>query len=385
METTSETVSRLRSGGVGEEYMQCPTCECKLQHWEVKTHFEQEMERLRHLQMKAARETSAELSQQGASNTLANSEERRKPWTIFQRVQRNRHSRIRRRTGKRVAPANDHQCPVCNVSFPLEEIQQHAEQCLRRSNGTTNGRDGGSSSNEDDDGEEYEEYEWAGQKRIRVSSMLQGGYAAIGIGQTVTNTGSSGSHNSTHGGDEEEEEDLNVDEDDTQIYGPAQYAEADVIPPIAEQNGNSADSDVTSYMRRLITCSEGTALHNSVEEQRRTSVDIVVATNTEIRIPQVVESTGHQNPIKNKLPDNEQQNYPQIIESLKMKLRLFENQAQNKFKCLICLDDYKNPAISVACWHVHCEECWLRSLGARKLCPQCNLITTPKDLRRIYM
>lgn len=214
--------------------------------------------------------------------------------------------------------------------------------------------------------------------------MLQGGYAAIGIGQTVTNTASSGSHNSTQGGDEEEE-DLNVDEDDTHIYGPAQYVEADVIPPIAEQNGNCADGDVTSYMRRLITCSEGTVLHNSAEELPRTSVDILVATNTETYISQGVEHTEHQDRTKNKLNDNEQQNYPQIIESLKMKLRLFENQAQNKFKCLICLDDYKNPAISVACWHVHCEECWLRSLGARKLCPQCNLITTPKDLRRIYM
>lgn len=384
METASETISRLRSGAVGDEYMQCPTCECKLQHWEVKNHFEQEMERLRNLQMKAVREASAELSQQCASNTLAHSEERRKPWTIFQRVQRNRHSRIRRRTGKRVAPATDQQCPVCNVSFPLEEIQQHAEQCLRRSNGTSNGRDGGSSSNEEDEGEEYEEYEWAGQKRIRVSSLLQGGYAAIGIGQTVTNTGSSGSHNSTHAGDEEEE-DLNVDEDDTQIYGPAQYAEADVIPPIAEQNGNCADSDVTSYMRRLITCTEITPLNNNVEELRRTSVEVMTAPNAETYIPQGVVSIKDQEPSKNTLPKNEQQNYPQIIESLKIKLRHYENQAQNKFKCLICLDDYKNPAISVACWHVHCEECWLRSLGARKLCPQCNLITTPKDLRRIYM
>lgn len=95
MEITPETVTRLRSGGVAEEYMQCPTCECKLQYWEMKTHFEQEMERLRHLQMKAVGETSAELSQQGASNTLPHGEERRKPWTIFQRVQRNRHSRIK--------------------------------------------------------------------------------------------------------------------------------------------------------------------------------------------------------------------------------------------------------------------------------------------------
>ncbi|CAG2053280.1 unnamed protein product [Timema podura] len=46
---------------------------------------------------------------------------------------------------------------------------------------------------------------------------------------------------------------------------------------------------------------------------------------------------------------------------------------------------YKKPVISVCCWHVHCEECWLHTLGAKKLCPQCNMITSPSDLRRIYM
>ncbi|KAM7328508.1 hypothetical protein ACRRTK_012600 [Alexandromys fortis] len=40
---------------------------------------------------------------------------------------------------------------------------------------------------------------------------------------------------------------------------------------------------------------------------------------------------------------------------------------------------------SIQCWHVHCEECWLWTLGAKKLCPQCNTITVPGDLRRIYL
>ncbi|XP_004537059.1 E3 ubiquitin-protein ligase Rnf220 [Ceratitis capitata] len=379
METAPEAVSRLPSGGVTEEYLQCPTCECKLQQWEVKAHFEQEMERLKHLQNKAVSEATAELFQQSASNAVAQREERRKPWTIFQRVQRNRHSRIKRRTGKRPAPPAEQQCPVCNASFSLEEIQQHAEQCLRWRSGTTNGRDGGgSSSNEDEDTEEYEEYEWAGQKRIRASSLLQGGYAAIGIGQNVGNSASGSVQNSNQAGDDEEE-DLNVDEDDTQIYGPAQYAEADVIPPTGEQT--SAESDVTSYMRRLITCQDAKAPNNGLEEFRRPNVSMVRSNQTCVpptAAPSAATTT-------NILTENEQKNYPQIIESLKLKLRQCENQGQNKFKCLICLDDYRNPAISVACWHVHCEECWLRSLGARKLCPQCNLITTPKDLRRIYM
>lgn len=81
-------------------------------------------------------------------------------------------------------------------------------------------------------------------------------------------------------------------------------------------------------------------------------------------------------------------------------------------------ENYIVPLVSVSCWHVHCEECWLRTLvstdfitrslpfrccvvvlmwifyhdffflnwqGAKKLCPQCNMITSPSDLRRIYL
>ncbi len=89
-------------------------------------------------------------------------------------------------------------------------------------------------------------------------------------------------------------------------------------------------------------------------------------------------------------------------------------------------DSYTVPLTSIQCWHVHCEECWLRTLvrwtfiilhltkdvqhnhvtstsepcmllsvvlidklsfsqGAKKLCPQCNTITSPGDLRRVYL
>lgn len=262
---------------------------------------------------------------------------------------------------------------MCNVSFPENEIQPHAEACLRRNNSNeVNGRrdrdsNDEHSSNDEDVGEEYEEYEWAGQKRVRVSSLLPGGYAAIGIGQIVTNGTTSGS---AHHQDDEDE-DLNVDEDDTQIYGPTQYGENDVIAPVVSlENG---ESDVTSYMRKLITGSSANktehnkndttfiSLDNSEESLASTSSTAVIVDAT---------SPAH---------------YQQIIDSLKFKLRQYENHVSSKYKCLICLDDYRNPAISVSCWHVHCEQCWLRSLGARKLCPQCNLITTPKDLRRIYM
>ena len=55
------------------------------------------------------------------------------------------------------------------------------------------------------------------------------------------------------------------------------------------------------------------------------------------------------------------------------------------YRCLICMEPYCVPLTSINCWHVHCEECWMRTLGAKKLCPQCNVITSPADLRKIYL
>ncbi|XP_037810282.1 E3 ubiquitin-protein ligase RNF220 [Lucilia sericata] len=397
-----------------EAMVQCPTCDAKLHRYEVAKHCEEEMQRLKELQTHALIEsrikpedddsTPPEADEAGRSTSNGqSSSEKRKPWTVFQRVQRNRQSRMKQRNRKRpLAP--EHPCPVCNLHFPQDEIQQHAEDCLRRSRRTANGRSNSDehSSNDDDDvgggGEEYEEYEWAGQKRIRVSSLLQGGYAAIGIGQPLTNGSSvsSGQRLNGHQDEDEDDEDLNVDEDDTQIYGPAQYGESDVIP---SHILNEDESDVTSYMRRLITngSSSHTQLVTNLENthhQRHndnlsspqhilggSEMTTTTTTSAVTTAPGVVE-TNTETAVQPSTPAH----YQQIIDSLKAKLRHYEQQhVPGKYKCLICLDDYRNPAISVACWHVHCEQCWLRSLGARKLCPQCNLITTPKDLRRIYM
>ena len=36
--------------------------------------------------------------------------------------------------------------------------------------------------------------------------------------------------------------------------------------------------------------------------------------------------------------------------------------------CQICSESYKQAMISVNCWHVHCRNCWLRSLSNEKFC-----------------
>lgn len=64
----------------------------------------------------------------------------------------------------------------------------------------------------DEEEEEYEEYEWAGQTRIRTTTLLPGGLAASGF-----QTGSKVS------AEEEEDIDLDVDGCDQATFGEAQY------------------------------------------------------------------------------------------------------------------------------------------------------------------
>lgn len=373
----------------------CPTCDVKIKRSQVADHCQVEMERL-HNPISAVTPPTP-TSGATASEESGSVSGGRQPWSVFQRVQRNRQARQRQRTRKRpaspappatanptaaaapppaaatpsVAAAESSQptCPVCNHNFPQSNIQEHVNHCLRQSrrNGQANGER--HSSEDSEDSEEYEEYEWAGQKRIRVSTLVQGGYSALGLGQTIK-------YNGSQQAQDDEDEDLNVDEDDTHIYGPTQYGEGDVIPLVNEDTeGNVSEADVTSYVRRLISSSDGPKPNHSSE-----STEQEPASTSNVEAPPASEE-----PSTSRSTRSTSQNQQQIIESLKAKLRLYEKQAQGKYKCLICIDDYKNPAISVSCWHVHCEQCWLQTLGARKLCPQCNSITTPKDLRRIYL
>ena len=74
-----------------------------------------------------------------------------------------------------------------------EELNQHVVQCLRRVISQLisyinlnlnyklkqNGEDADEDEPLDVEGDSYEEYEWAGQRRVRASSLLEGGFAGI--------------------------------------------------------------------------------------------------------------------------------------------------------------------------------------------------------------
>ncbi|XP_020628865.1 E3 ubiquitin-protein ligase RNF220-like isoform X1 [Orbicella faveolata] len=112
-------------------------------------------------------------------------------------------------------------CPVCGevIHGNGDELNSHVETCLRKKEG------GGVDDIDDTNGQEvFEEYEWAGQTRIRATTLLEGGFRASGFQTGIKRKR-----------EEEDDGDLNIDGDDSEEYGKPQYTEADVIPCSADE------------------------------------------------------------------------------------------------------------------------------------------------------
>lgn len=186
-----------------------------------------------------------------------------------------------------------------------------------------------------------------------------------------------------------DDEDLNVDGDDSQIYGSPQYTERNIIVPLAEDNTKE-----NLYLRNLVIAQTACSATESSTTPARSSLqrasdqpeeDMDVQPSSSNSEPDCGARDAGSSKVTSVKTSGSGDAFMHIIDALKAKVREYEVIIQNKSKCLICMDDFRVPVVSICCWHVHCEECWLRTLGARKLCPQCNMITSATDLRRIYM
>ncbi|GJQ67091.1 hypothetical protein Trydic_g21971 [Trypoxylus dichotomus] len=292
----------------------CPVCSVTLRGTEIDQHLACEIDKLG----KISNKSKLNCKNNGASPTNVNGTENGvdKCWETYQKVRSNRQSRQKVKARKR--KSEEVICPVCNKET-TENISLHVEKCLREN---------GEESDENIDVEGYEEYEWAGQSRVRATSMLHGGVSSLGTSISTT----------------EEDEDLVVDGDTSQAFGSAQYFETDII-----LSGTHKEFDA---LRKAV-------LGDNIEQAQTERQD-----KENINIDTSVDP---------------------VVAALKGRIRELEKKDSEVYKCLICMERYKTPVVSVCCWHVHCETCWLQTLGAKKLCPQCNMITSAADLRRIYI
>ncbi|XP_049603493.1 E3 ubiquitin-protein ligase RNF220a isoform X4 [Syngnathus scovelli] len=300
-----------------------------------------------------------------------------------------------------------------------------------------------------DSGRGFEEYEWAGQKRIRATALLEGGFRATGFGTcSIKESGA------------DSDADLDVDGDDTLEYGKAQYTEADIIPcsVAGEDQGEAREREAL----RGAVLNGGMPSNRITPEFSKWASDEMPSTSNGESCKMEPSTPSSSTPSAACVPRTcknseiekvtEDESTATTMEALKARIRELEKQILrgDRYKCLICMrkpaiqsgveikrlgawpgprpmasevrerqpkslplglyylyrglviggygssikrllpqplrrDSYTMPLTSIQCWHVHCEECWLRTLGNKKLCPQCNTITSPGDLRRVFL
>ncbi|KAJ3133680.1 hypothetical protein HK100_004183 [Physocladia obscura] len=168
--------------------------------------------------------------------------------------------------------------------------------------------------NDDDDDDGIEEYTWAGQTRVRVTSMLEGGFAASGFNV----------HKKT---DKDTEDNILIDDDEQDTFGAVQYTQDDIRKYVTEiNNDDDAALSPVPYKNNL-----------DKDEDDRIDVETIDVSDELAKFMTTV-------PLDAKL----------VIEALTQRLKSLERDAP-KMKCLVCHDTYRTPVTSINCWHVHCE------------------------------
>ncbi|NXO85598.1 RN220 ligase, partial [Sitta europaea] len=340
----------------------CPICQVLLRPGELQEHMEQELEKLTQLNiskssiLKDAMAAgtpksillSASIKREGDSPTASphSSDDihHSDRYQTFLRVRANRQTRLNARIGK--------------MKRRKQDEGQREGSCMTEDD---------SVDIENENGNRFEEYEWCGQKRIRATTLLEGGFRGSGFIMC------SGKENP------DSDADLDVDGDDTLEYGKPQYTEADIIP-CTEEPGEAKEREA---LRGAVLNGGTPSTRITPEFSKWASDEMPSTSNGESSKQETMQKTCKNSDIEKITEDSAVTTF----EALKARVRELERQLSrgDRYKCLICMDSYTMPLTSIQCWHVHCEECWLRTLGAKKLCPQCNTITSPGDLRRIYL
>ncbi|XP_047444573.1 E3 ubiquitin-protein ligase RNF220a isoform X13 [Mugil cephalus] len=357
----------------------CPICQVLLRPGELQEHMETEIERLANICLSknpSAKDgvatpgtpksmlLSVHIKREGESPVVSplSSEDAHHSdrYQTFLRVRANRQTRLNARIGK------------MKRRKPEEGGQR--EGALG---------DDDSADMDGENGRGFEEYEWAGQKRIRATALLEGGFRATGFATCSIKESAADS-----------DADLDVDGDDTLEYGKAQYTEADIIPcsGAGEDQGEAREREAL----RGAVLNGGMPSNRITPEFSKWANDEMPSTSNgegSKTDPSTPSSSSSSSCVPRTCKNSEiekvteEESTATTMEALKARIRELERQILrgDRYKCLICMDSYTMPLTSIQCWHVHCEECWLRTLGNKKLCPQCNTITSPGDLRRVYL
>ncbi|XP_051930880.1 E3 ubiquitin-protein ligase RNF220-like isoform X3 [Hippocampus zosterae] len=349
----------------------CPVCQSVLRPGELQEHMEQELAKLSEIQISVTSvqhdhlmrtpkslSFSLHIKREGASPTSPPrpaDDIHSDRYQTFLRVRANRHTRLNVddlcwcRCYVKSAPLRPHSAGAhldCTQAVRISKMKRKKpDDAQEVSADTTPSED-----------------EWKERRKIQMMSLV-GGFKGSLLVSSASKEG------------RDSDADLDVDGDDTLEYGRAQYTETDVIM-CAGENSKETTTNVGTLPDSGVH-QEISKWSNDAESPSTSSGDKVDGS-----IP-VLPKTCKTNDMDMLSEDSALTS----LDALKARIRDLEKQLckGDRFKCLICMDTYSTPLTSIQCWHVHCEECWLRTLGAKKLCPQCNTITSPGDLRRVYL
>ncbi|XP_067329994.1 E3 ubiquitin-protein ligase RNF220a isoform X5 [Channa argus] len=335
----------------------CPICQVLLRPGELQEHMETEIDRLATICLsknpspKDGAATpgtpksmllSVHIKREGESPVVSplSSEDAHHSdrYQTFLRVRANRQTRLNARIGKmkRRKPEEGGQvCPLC--STPLagseEEMSRHVEQCLIQREGAL--CDDDSADMDAENGRGFEEYEWAGQKRIRATALLEGGFRASGFATCSIKESAADS-----------DADLDVDGDDTLEYGKAQYTEADIIPcsGAGEDQGEAREREAL----RGAVLNGGMPSNRITPEFSKWASDEMPSTSngesskTDPSTPSSSSSSScAPRTCKNSEIEKvtEEESTATTMEALKARIRELEKQILrgDRYKCLICM------------------------------------------------
>ncbi|KAF9059383.1 hypothetical protein BDP27DRAFT_1238893 [Rhodocollybia butyracea] len=292
----------------------------------------------------------------------------------IKRNRKNRHAKLRDMTreddeghlGSRLrytSARGEIVCPVCLATVTGdEEVQDaHVEACV---------------TNESRRLEEERERREMQQREEAEEVDLEGEADAAGYFGNVRGTGFHSRNHNEH----DVEDDIDIDGDDAEIFGTAQFDEGDIldVETIPVSTTSSARTLPTSVLeqdgdqpakvlRGLIAANKARHIlmdATGISEMDQVDVAIIMAKKKGDR-GALVTALENKNPVNDSQSPTPSPNDPAL--------------------CRICLDPYSEPTVSTGCWHTCCRECWLRCLGSTKLCPICKRITAAIDLRRVYL
>lgn len=347
----------------------CPVCGITIREGELECHLKNELDRLNKLPQLRPLSQRSSISHGDGDFPSTSSSSPQNPhllskvrnirkkdpgWDTFQRILLNRRKRMRAQrlrghNGDDTRESTNPACPVCGETISEaspDSITDHVEACLKKSEEEE--------SNElldvdveDCDGDDLEEYEWCGQTRVRATSMLRAEGQLHALGTKVQHC--------------EEDVDVDIEDDEEELpYGQSQYTTEDLPPPpVSESDDDDEEEESLPYLH----------------DNRDPTQENLNGSKTF--------NTGDSNVTNGLISVSKNES---VIKALKERIRELESENDTgRFTCLVCHGQYVSPLVSVVCWHVHCEQCWLHSLAAKKLCPQCSAIISPVDLRKIYI